>query len=572
VVSAIWVAPVAGQGFSAPAHAADSAAQPACSGQIVSRIDIVTRPPFEPGGPRFVARVARVVTELHATTRHKVVARYLALHVGEPCTEFRRLESERILRAQPFIADATVLAAPDGRGGVAITVVTVDEISLVGGVGVAGKSPVVRSLRLGDRNIGGEALSLAGAWRHGFGGFRDIYRGRLVDYQFLGRPYQFSLQGSRNEIGGSWDFETSHPFLTDLQRVSWRVTAGNYSGYAYFVRPGAPPVELGVRRSYRDIGGVRAFGPPRRVILLGATLSRENERTAATPVIIAREAVTPDTTSALINRYGEHQATRANLLVGFRNIRFMRVAAFDAVEGAQDVRDGFQVATLIGRGLTITPADRPDWFTSADVYAGTGTPHSFAAIEALGERRQNFATGQWDGLLASSRAAWYAHPAARHTTMVDAQFSGGWRARMPFQLTLANRNGGLQGYRRFVAGGGERLVMRLEDRVQFGHLRQFAGVGGVAFLHAGKLWAGDVPFGVTTGVEFSAGVGVLAALPPSSRRLWRLDVAVPLNRRQARGIQIVVTNHDFTRWFWREPPDVQGARERSIPNSVYNWP
>jgi hypothetical protein len=32
------------------------------------------------------------------------------------------------------------------------------------------------------------------------------------------------------------------------------------------------------------------------------------------------------------------------------------------------------------------------------------------------------------------------------------------------------------------------------------------------------------------------------------------------------------SNHDFTRWFWREPGDVQTARERAIPNSIYNWP
>jgi hypothetical protein len=47
---------------------------------------------------------------------------------------------------------------------------------------------------------------------------------------------------------------------------------------------------------------------------------------------------------------------------------------------------------------------------------------------------------------------------------------------------------------------------------------------------------------------------------------------VPLNDRGDASFEVRFTNHDFTRWFWREPGDVQAARERAIPNSVYNWP
>ena len=81
-----------------------------CKGQIVSRIEVHTRPPFEIGGSKMQQRLARRLTAMHATTNPEIIRRFLALKPGERCTELRRSESERILRAQPYLADATVLA------------------------------------------------------------------------------------------------------------------------------------------------------------------------------------------------------------------------------------------------------------------------------------------------------------------------------------------------------------------------------------------------------------------------------------------------------------------------------
>ena len=94
----------------------------------------------------------------HVTTKAAVIRRFLALQVGDRCTELRRTESERILRAQPFLADATVLAFPDGGGGVILGITTVDEVSLIIGVGVTSKSPFLHRLKLGEANLFGDAL------------------------------------------------------------------------------------------------------------------------------------------------------------------------------------------------------------------------------------------------------------------------------------------------------------------------------------------------------------------------------------------------------------------------------
>ena len=192
----------------------------ACKGQTISRIEIHTRPPFEIIGSRVQQRLAREVTARHATTSPDIIRSFLALEPGEPCTELRRSESERILRAQPYLANASVLAFPDENGAVSISVVTIDEISLILGGGVSGKSPVVRKFRIGEANLMGQAISLDGDWRYN-SDFDDAFVVRFVDYQVLGKPYQLHLDIGRRERGEDWGAEASHPFLTDLQRVSW---------------------------------------------------------------------------------------------------------------------------------------------------------------------------------------------------------------------------------------------------------------------------------------------------------------------------------------------------------------
>src|SRR3954470_17312535 len=107
---------------------ADTTRGPSCEGLRVTSIDIRTgRPPFEGSASRW-RHAARAVGLHHATTRPGVIDAFSLLAVGDVCTEQRRAESERLIRDQPFIADAHVRAIPDGAGGVAIVIETVDEV------------------------------------------------------------------------------------------------------------------------------------------------------------------------------------------------------------------------------------------------------------------------------------------------------------------------------------------------------------------------------------------------------------------------------------------------------------
>jgi hypothetical protein len=543
-----------------------------CRGQPITTITIETRPPFTPDPSDFVTRTATAVRRVHATTRKSLVLRYLALSEGMPCNELRRAESERILRAQPFIADAAIVAYADGPDAVAIHVTTVDELSLIVDGSVSGKAPHVRAVRLGNANLFGAGIYGAAHWREG-GGFRDGYGARLVHHQLFGRPYMLEVDMVRRNVGHDVYVEASHPYLTELQRIAWRTHYGVKDGYTHFLRQSDTAAWLALRQMYWDMGGVTRLGGPGRLFLVGGSLSHERDTPGTLPVVLDNGIIRTDTALSLVSRYPHRRQTRANVLFGFRALRFMQVTGFQSLDGVQDVAKGLQFSGLLGRGTTFLDkhSDR-GIFASTALYGGFGSPALFGSVDATFEARREQDERRWLGVISSARVAFYQAPFPRHTIVSSTEWTAGWRSRVPFQLTFADREGGLRGFRDSRIGGGQRLVARLEDRYLWGGFRRYATLGVAGFTDVGKLWPGDAPYGVSSKVRASVGLSLLASVPPRSQRLLRLDVAYPLNPDAGSGLEVRFTAQRGARLVWREPRDVRNARERSVPSNVFNWP
>ena len=541
-----------------------------CQGQTVRRIDVFPLPPDFGGVVARSRLLSRTVRSLHATTAPSVIRRFLVLAEGQPCSELRRAESERILRAQPFLADASIRVFPYADG-VRLEVDVVDETSLVGGLAARATRPT--TLRLGNTNLGGRAIYGDVEWREGFF-YRDMYAARFRHHQLFGRPYLLEGTAIRRPLGGEWNAELAHPFLTDLQRVAWRTTVGSTEEYAGFVREEGLFPSVRSRRDYVDVGGIVRIGVPGQLSLFGISLSRERESAGAGPVVRTDtglvEFSAPD--DSLLRAYRPHEAARVNALWGVRNIRFLRVVGFDALTAAQDVRTGVQFGTLFGRSLSVIGSSDDDILVAADAYMGFGGQRAFASLQAGGSGREDGNTNRWDGILASGRGTVYFKPGAAHTIIATAEFGGGWRSRLPFQLTLGDLEGGVRGYRRSQLGGAQRVVGRLEERWFVGRPRSLGDLGLALFADAGKLWAGDVPYGVDTPIKAGVGVGILAAVPPRSQRLYRLEVAFPVSPDRYARWELRLSNTGGRRTGANEPGDLARFRERTLPTSIFTWP
>jgi hypothetical protein len=558
-------------GVSAPLAAqapAPLAPAPVCDGRPVTRIEVRAAPPPFAGTAARWRAAARAVGLHHATTLPGVIEAFMSLHVGRPCTEFRRAESERILRAQPFIADASVRIEPDDPGsGVVAIVETTDEIPVL--VGGRFRGVVPSAISIGNANIAGEGLRVEAGWESARA-YHTGFGGRFAKYAAFNRPYIVSFQGYRHRIGYEADGELGHPFYTDLQRISWHVGVRNAEDYPHFARPARDALGLRVKEQRWDASGITRLFGTRTVALLGGAITGRLVEPAAEGVILSDTGFAADTGTALRERYKRFKVTRVGLIGGLRRVDFVTVHGFDALTGAQDVPRGVMAALFVAQGL---PGDgESDAFLSGATYVGTAGRRGMLANLAELEGRRDMDTGEWNSIVGSTRTALYLGGSGRVLIISD-EFSGGVRSLLPLQLTLSDRLGGIRGYRNSSLAGARRNVARAEMRWSGAALVRRADVGVATFAEVGSLWAGDVPYG-WTGSRGSIGVSLLAAYPTRSKRLYRADLAIPLTRAGEGGgkIELRFSSEDRTTRFWDEPNDVARARTGAVPATLFAWP
>jgi hypothetical protein len=272
-------------------------------------------------------------------------------------------------------------------------------------------------------------------------------------------------------------------------------------------------------------------------------------------------------------RFSETRSARVNTLIGLRSLTFMRVRAFDALRGTQDIPLGLQLGTLVGRSMQAFGANANDIFVASDLYIGIGTPTLTYQLQLQGEGRREQGSKLWDGLVGSGRLTRHARPTRDRTSVFTVEWSGTSNVLLPHALSLGLPDAGLRGFRDATTVGGRRIVFRLDEQLYIGTPFDFGDFGTSVFADAGKLWAGDLPYGVTTPWRAAIGASLRLAVPARSTRMWRLEVAVPLNR-EAGGSrwELRLSHRDIASFFWREPADVDAARARAVPASVYNWP
>ena len=543
-----------------------AAARP-CDGTIVTAIEIR---PVAPSFVNFPARsrpFIRAAGVFHTTTKASTITRLLLLRVGASCSERARAESERILRLQPFLAAATVRTVPDSSGGTRIEIETVDEIPTIVGVAIHSARP--SRLLLGNGNAAGEGILFSAQAERGFF-YRSGVALHMIDYAAFGGPYRLELVTERAPLGGTFNVALGHAFLTDLQRTAWHVGYADLNSYAPVVRGEGADLSLQTERWLWDAGGVRRLGIGRLRMFVGGLMTHERVAPVRELVTVTDTGLVADT-SSFARRLVTYSNVRANAVVGVRALEFTQARGFDALAGVQDVATGVQLGALLGRGIPRLGGSDDDVYLSTDFYVGLGSATSFVALRATGEAREPRRMGRWDSLIGSGRVAWYLKSSPGNLFIFDGEFSGGARARVPFQLLLGDAEGGVRGYGLSHAAGAVRAVARIEERWLVGRPKGHLALGIASFADGGRVWAGDAPFGMDSKIRVGIGAGLLAAIPAESKRLWRLDFSAPVSpdRYARRQLRLSVVQ---TIGFWREPRDIARARAGAAPSTIFTWP
>jgi hypothetical protein len=546
---------------------AQGAATP-CHGQLISGIIALPLPPLDRTRETWYEAPVRVMNSSHTTTRPNVLLSLLLLKVGDRCDEFQRLESERILRAQPFIADAHIAVVEESPTAVMLVVSTQDEFSFILATRLSGQRPYLTALTAGDGNLGGRGMSLAVSWTHT--DTREGFGAAYTDYTFMNRPMQLQLAAGRGAVGvASYLGDISHPFYSDAQRDAWRGSIADLTLLEPFQRADTVPFDVGEQRQFAAYGMAWRIGRPGAVLLFGGGVSTEYDATGF-PASGYDSTVPYD---SLFVRYAPRRSVRLNAIAQFRALSYRRGTRLGTLNGTQDLRTGAELDAIVGRGFSGIDGSSADLFTMGSLFLGAGGRRTYAFLQTIFESRLGAESGEWTDAIASGRIRLYQRMGTNHTLVADGEFGGGWRTTRPFELDLGQPEGGVRGFGASHAAGGQRAAFKLEDRVFLGSRHGRVDVGVAAFVDAGKVWAGDVPFGTTTAMEVGAGIGLLGATPIGSRRTYRVDIAFPLTPdRYARWeVRVTVINISELGSF-REPADISFGRELITTSTNFSYP
>lgn len=490
-----------------------------------------------PADASLVRWAAGLANRLHVRTRPSFIRGALLFAEGDCYDPYLAAESRNLLEAFGFFSRAEIVAEDDGANAKRVRVETRDEWTTrldVGATYDAGLN--LEKLNFVEDNLLGRGLVAHAEYRRR----REVER-TLVGVRVPNAFWrtEVGLYGGRTPDGG-WVYQKlAHPFVGRVGRFSglevWQSTT---SLFAYATDGAAPwaHVLAPVREDHLWLSGATRFGGPRGLWSVGALLTRDVFRPNPLEVSVRgydeRSPAPGLLPAAVARQIGPSAATRAALQLGAQRFRDVRRVGLDAVRDDQTVGLGYSVGVVVGKSLPVlVPAGMEP---ERDAYGRLGAHATFEAGPLLVhggttvEARR--AAGEWRDLLAGGELAAYlgGDRLPAHTLFVRASGAGGWWTTIPFQITLGGREG-VRSLTDDAFPGGRQLLFVAEDRIRLGWIPAGAvDVGATLFTDWGRVWAGDAPYGTSSGWRGAAGFGLRLAFPSGSRNVWRPDLVFPI--------------------------------------------
>ena len=543
---ALWLA-----ALPAPSGAQETPAPSVCAGGRVSAVFVDNKSIFDVDDleDAAVGWAYGLANRLHIKTRAGFIRRELLFEEGDCYDPLLLEESGRILRSYAFIARADVFAVDQPDGSVHVVVDTQDEWTTKVDLGVSFDNGLrFEALDLTEENLLGRGI-LASAFIRQQRERRD--RGvRLQFPRVFGTRLDAAGGAGETRIGRFYEASVTYPFVGEVGRFALRQSFRRRDELFPYALPEADAysdVLLPLLDERAEVSAAFRVGEPGNLTMFGLGFSRETLQFRGFPgdVDVARdrdfENTVPapaDYVDAIRLQTRATSTTRVNFLLGQRNLRFLRVRGLDPLDGDQDIRLGTDVGLTLGRSLGVFPAgdleDSDDLYTRVRIFVGhdPGTSYVFAN---LGLEARRLFSGEVDGRVwrdVIGEFDLYGYIRSRrlpgHTFFARVSAVGGWDMNTPFQLTLGGRTG-VRGFREEDHAGAHRLLLTLEDRIFVRWpVPDLFDLGFTIFGDVGQMWAGDVPFGRSSGWKGTVGGGLRIGFPAGSRTVARFDLAVPV--------------------------------------------
>jgi hypothetical protein len=462
--------------------------------------------------------IYRFADSLRFTTRDSVIRRFLLFREGEPYNTTRIEESERNLRALPFIKNASITVYPPRNGAVDVEVITQDAWTTEPGINIGGKGGTTTwGIDLKEKDFLGTGRQIALAYDKG--SERTVRLAEYRDPYLLGNYWNGLLRYADNSDGSEQTIQIVRPFYS-------------------FVTPWATDIVLDNLRQneriYEDGRAISVFRQKHREALLDygrAIVASDQEAQRLTagfhlihdrfaPEGVALQPILPDERDFryLFVRFEMDQNDFLKLNYVNRDIRF------------EDFDLGFNFAVEAAVSPELLGAPSTTEFLRLATARGWRFRRSFLQTQLAYETRIEGGSFRHQVLSASAFFAYRFDTRLIQTFVSRMQVDRGWRLDRDLQF-FADGDNGLRGYPLHAYAGNRRILWNLEHRVFWGReYLQLASPGAVVFADIGGAVPDGRPFRGSD-IKSDVGIGLRASISrAASNSVVRIDLAYPLNR------------------------------------------
>ena len=496
----------------------DSKSTQTIEGLPIGSITIERQNVFNTSDPTEDNGLYRLINRLHIMTREQVIAKQLLFSEGEPYQKQRVEETQRKVRRNRYLFDASISATPQSDGTVDINVETRDIWSLMP--------------ELSYSRSGGETKTIYGIDESNLFGFGQrllLTRADSVDRESK------SIAFSDRQLGQSW-------ISLDLR------VADNSDGHSNFLSIQKPFQALDARWSAGGFG----FDDDRRSALyvLGNEAAeyrqeRENFSLSGGWSSGLRDHWVRRWTAGIVYDDYRFSAIENPTLpaaipenkkfvypyIGIEILedRFEKSANTNQIARPEDFYFGNRISVSLGWADTQFGSDR-----DALIYTLSGNT-SFGSLDSKALLLTSIIRGRYErGAIANATAVlnarYYFRQSAKRTFYVSLDATLGENLDLDNPVEIGG-DSGLRGYPNRYQSGESRVLLSIEQRffTDWYPFRLFR-VGGAVFFDVGRTY-GDNPLG-GPGLGWLKDVGFGLRLAPTrlgTRKIVHVDIAFPLD-------------------------------------------
>ncbi len=481
-------------------------------GRPIGAITIDAQDIFDPSQSSENHWIHRLANKLHYQTKNPTVERKLLFTEGDSFSQRVLDESERLLRKQRYLADASISVTRICNEEVWVNVTTTDTWSTIPEISlsrVGGESQT--KIALEEHNLLGLGQDLSFSYEKELGRVS-----RALSYQhndWAGKHQSLKLELQNNEDGERYHFALSKPFIGLSDTYGWGVNSYIDRRSIDLYEAGEINETMGQRQQYLDIN---------RRWSRGIKLGLLNRWTAGVRFDMHDFETVTDSQSEVA--FEDRREIYPYISLGHLQEKFIKMRHVRQLTGVEDINLGNQYHVQLGYSARAWGSDNDALVLEANFQRGYRWSQKTLL---LGDTwaSTNLTSGKFEQLNIGAVAQLHRQLSDKDQIFVELLIDSQHAETADRQLTIGGDNG-LRGYPLKAQNGNRLARLTLEIRHYPDwhpwHLLRF---GAAFFADYGAAWrAGSA----SPDWLWDLGVGLrLGSSRSSSGRVLHLDLAVP---------------------------------------------